>query len=96
MSHITYDRSKPFGQLTAETVNQVRAAQASILRLMAVANQIAAGGASPAFLEIGNPEGAANFGVPTARGADFYSNLQSLKSSLDAFSSLVMGDMDLG
>lgn len=96
MAHITYDRTKPFGQITAEFVNAVIGARASAARIKSVMDQITAGGTTPANLETGNPEGAANFGVPIGRGVDFYNAVVSIKSGLDAIAATTLGDLDLG
>ena len=96
MSHITYDRSKPFGILTAELVDSVIQCRNNAARIKTVMDEISAGGATLTNLETGNAEGAANFGVIATRGADFYNAIVSIKAGLDAIAATTLGDVDLG
>ena len=94
MSHISYDRSKPFGIITAEFVDSVIKARNDAARIKTVMDEISAGGATPSLLETG--DGAANFGVPSGKGGAFYDAIVSIKSGLDAIAATTLADVDLG
>lgn len=96
MAHITYDRSKPFGRMTAELVSGVKEAQAAAVRLVAVMDSINAGGGGAGALEADVPEGAANLGVPDTRGPDFYAAVVSIRDDLTAIDAGALADLDLG
>lgn len=67
-NHIVYDTAKPFGQLTAELIDDIHAAQAKVNRIQAVLVQLGAlgGGGAGAVLEAD-----ALFGVQAGKGDAF-------------------------
>jgi hypothetical protein len=98
MAHITYDRNKPAGKLTAELVDFTINARELADRVKVIADQITGGGVTPVNLETGNAEGAANFGVPVGQGANFYTALTNVRAGLNAIAggAAGLGDLDLG
>jgi len=96
MAHITYDRTKPFGRMTADLVTAVRAARDNAERLVAAMDAINAGGGGSGALEADTTEGAANFGVPDGRGPDFYSAVSAIRDDLAAVRAGPLADLDLG
>ena len=96
MAHVTSDRTKPFGAMTADLVTAINTARANANRIKAAADAIGAG-ADPTVLEVGHQgDGAANFGVPAGQGAAFYTALGWLHDGLANIASDQLSNLDLG
>ena len=96
-NHVAYDRSTPFGQMTAEAVTAIREAQAKVNRIQEVLIQMGAlgGGTNGAVLEGGNPL----FGVPAGKGNAYVTAIGYLKDGLNGTVALAqdqVANVDLG
>ena len=57
MAHISYNQGTPFGNITANMIRHVQAAQQSAARIKTVMDEITAGGTVPSNLEAGTSHG---------------------------------------
>jgi hypothetical protein len=87
---ITYDRTKQFGQMTAELVTAVVNARDLANRIRAKLDQMDAGNTP------GNIEGDALFGVAAGQGDDFYVALGYVRDGLNNIAGDKLSDLDYG
>lgn len=96
MPRIVYDPSTVGGKLTAELVNDAIKLKAKAVRLMALVNANAAGGATPGLIETGGAN-AAMFGIATGAGAAYYSALRdSIYTPVNGLLDTAMASLDMG
>jgi hypothetical protein len=79
MALITYSTITVYGMKTANAMNHIRQAMLDIQRIKQAADDITAGGTTPANLETNTL-----FSVASGQGANFYTALQSVIAALFA------------
>lgn len=90
MSRITYSATTIFGKITAETVNDMLNATATLSRLKATMDD--AVGSPPTWA---NLEGG-DFGVGTGEGEAFYNTIVSLQTAMVAIPAYTINSLDMG
>lgn len=95
-NHVVYDTNKPFGQLTAELIDDIHAAQEKVNRIKAVLTQLGAlnGPGSGAVLE-----GDTLFGVQAGKGDAFVAAIGWMYDGLRGVSLLAqdqLANIDMG
>jgi hypothetical protein len=91
MSRISFSATTIGGKLVAQGVDYQHKSQDALIRAIALANSISAGGATPALLE-SSPE----FGVAIGQGAAFYTALNGMKVNAATVTPSAIGDLDMG
>lgn len=90
MSRIAYSNTTIFGRMTAETVNDLLNATATLGRLKNTMDDAVGSPAVWANLEGGD------FGVSVGNGEAFYNTIVSLWSSMTAITPFTINSVDMG
>ena len=90
MSRIKYSATTIFGKMTAETINDLLTATATLSRLKSTMDD--AVGSPPDWTQL---EGG-DFGVEAGQGEPFYNTIISLWSSMTAIPAFTINSLDMG
>lgn len=90
MSRIAYDRTTIFGKMTAETINDMLNATATLSRLKNTMDDAVGSGPTWANLESGD------FGVSSGNGEAFYNTVVSLMAAMTAIAPFTINSLDMG
>ncbi len=83
MARVTYDSSTVHGKLLAEAIDHLIRGREILARVKFAADVASNAGSDTTKLEVGTPTGGA-FGAAAGQGADYWSQMVSIKSLLDA------------